>query len=275
MTALEELKEEFELTDEQLRALPPIDSDIELELQNDSHMIPKLSPGKRPAHPYRLYVDDHKGEGRYVYLFRKRSGKPMVLEIAGKKGKDEWYEQWKVMHYQTVSDLAFPYNETANEQEFIALVKFYFVLGLKLGRYDVDPGFSGKETWYKDLRAACDSLIKYDRDLNTGKADKGKQELSQPQPLSKVAGTPAGISRSPAPSPQSQSPLASSSEPHRDSSSTSRSRLRPKRSKGREPLAREPHETMDHLDDFELPREQRRTRGNDQPSQFPTSGLGM
>lgn len=119
MTALEDLKEEFGLNDQQLQVLPVLDSEIDLELQNDSHRIPKFSPGKRTPHPYRLYIGNHDGDARYVHLFRKRSGRPMVLEIAGMNGDVESYEKWNEMYYQTVSDLAYPTMRLRTNRNFV------------------------------------------------------------------------------------------------------------------------------------------------------------
>lgn len=135
----------------------------------------------------------------------------------------------------------------------------------------MDPGFTEKDTWYKDLRATCDSVIKFESDEKMKNMGKGKQGSSQTQPLSKVTGTPAEISRSPAPSSQPQSPLRPFSQPKRASSSNSRSLSPSKRSKL---VVREPQETMDHHDGYEVPREQGRVGENNQPSQSP-SGLGM
>ena len=160
--ALEALQADFELTDEQLKVLPDLDSKIDLVIQNDEHRIPTLSPIKRTAHPYKLYISNHKDERRYVYLFRRGRGRSMVLKIAGENDEQGYYDQWGPMYYHSVDELAYPFNETTSEPQFRALVRFYFILGLKIGRYTEDPEFTGTTKWHKDLRAACDVLINFE-----------------------------------------------------------------------------------------------------------------
>ena len=100
------------------------------------------------------------------------------------------------------------------------------------------------------------------------------KELSQTEPLSKVASNLAELSPSPTPPSQPQS-LASLSQPQRPSSASRRRRSPLKRSRSLKAVPDESQEMMDHQDDIDIPCAQRRAGPNNQPPQSPQSGLGM
>jgi hypothetical protein len=58
-----------------------------------------------------------------------------------------------------VKDVAFPYNELMATSKFVALVKFYFTLGHRVGLYTTDPGFTLSKSWRQDLQDACNDII--------------------------------------------------------------------------------------------------------------------
>jgi hypothetical protein len=147
----------FELTDEQLTALPSV-NDVDLIPQDDSHHIESSDYGVRAAHPFKLFIGETGGEPCYVYLFKNKRG--MKMEISGVDDDGGGYfPPFDAQYFASVQDLAYPFNEFLGAGRFIATVKFYFYLGHQIGLFSENPGFEVTKSWRKDLQGACDDLI--------------------------------------------------------------------------------------------------------------------
>ncbi|CAO2649210.1 Nn.00g065950.m01.CDS01 [Neocucurbitaria sp. VM-36] len=161
--ALDKLRVQFQLTEQQLAALPTL-SDISLIPQHDSHLI-VAAAGGRFAHPFKLFVGEvewkmEKKEGRdsaYVYLFHGR-GTQMKMEICSPDADGHW-GPIDMTYFGDVTHLAYPFNEWLGHARFSAAVKFYFMLGREAGLFTADPGFQFSKSWARDLQGACDDLI--------------------------------------------------------------------------------------------------------------------
>jgi hypothetical protein len=183
---LEELQEEFELNDEQVAALPVLD-DIDLIPQSDSHHIQTEEVGVRTAHPYKLFIGESKGEPIYVYLFKQTRARQMKIEINSVDEDGESFWGLDPQFFANVDNLAYPFIEWEGIGRFFAAVKFYFLLGLRVGLYPDDPGFSMSKTWRGDLQGACNDLIKANELIAAEERAKktarsGKQHRPPPQP---------------------------------------------------------------------------------------------
>jgi len=186
--ALKELQDNFKLSNEQLAALPALD-DVDLVPQNDSHFIQTEDVGLRTAHPFKLYIGESNGSPFYVYLFEQGRRRQMKIEIDSVD--EDGGSFWPVdpQYFGTVQNLAYPFNEWLGASRFLAAVKFYFLLGYRLGLYDKDPGFSVTKSWRNDLQGACNDLIKANEEIareERVKKDKasGKQRAPSTQPPS-------------------------------------------------------------------------------------------
>lgn len=143
---LERLRVQFELTDEQLAALPEL-SEISLLEQNDSHRI-RSHEGVRFAHPFKLYVgemkwkmDGEKGhDPAYVYLFEGQR-KHMKMMIGSGEAACHW-QSMDIMYYANLTKLAYLWNEWEGVARFVTVVKFYFTLGRIAGLYTTDQVMS-------------------------------------------------------------------------------------------------------------------------------------
>lgn len=157
--ALEALQAELELTDAQLAALPPL-SEVDLLRQNDSHMIQHAELTPLTYHSYKLFIGESHNDLWHVYLYRSGNRRQYTMEITSVDLADRThYEPCDTKYYGDVKNLAYPYNTFLGAARFVAVVKWYFTLGFRVGLYDEDPGFLPNITWRRELQGACDELI--------------------------------------------------------------------------------------------------------------------
>ncbi|KAF2854203.1 hypothetical protein T440DRAFT_514933 [Plenodomus tracheiphilus IPT5] len=166
--ALENLAGDFQLTKEQLAALPTLD-EITLIPQDDSDRIENIA-GVRAAHPFKLFIGEMEWkmrcnktlESAHVYMFTNQA-----------------------IYYESVTDLAYPFNEWYGTPRFIAAVKYYFLLGWEAGLYDERPAFKITNSWVAGLQGACDDLIKANVEMETEKreAKEVKESSESPPPV--------------------------------------------------------------------------------------------
>lgn len=156
---LQVLKSEFELTDEQLAALPPLD-EVDLASQSDSRLIEHAQPGVFTYHPYKLFIGEYKNDPFHAYLTRRGLRKQYQIELCSVDTKNRThFEPMAATWYGTVNNLAYPFNTFLGTARFVAVVKWYFLLAFRAGEFHEDPGFSVTASWCKDLQGACDELI--------------------------------------------------------------------------------------------------------------------
>lgn len=156
---LQALKNEFELTDEQLAALPSLD-EVDLVLQSYSRLIEHAQPGVVTYHPYKLFIGEYKNHPFHAYLARRGLRKQYQIELCSVDTKKRTYfEPMAATWYGTVNNLAYPFNTFLGTARFVAVVKWYFLLAFRAGEFNEDPGFSVTASWCKDLQGACDELI--------------------------------------------------------------------------------------------------------------------
>lgn len=154
-----QLQADFELTDEQLDALPAL-SEVDLIPQSDSHLIMHTAMAPFTYHPHKLFVGEIDKARFYSYLSRTARGKRYKIEIAGVDSKSENYcEPWDATYYGSLKDLAYPFNEFLGTARFVAVVRWYFLLGFRVNQFQEDPGFALTASWRKDLQGACNELI--------------------------------------------------------------------------------------------------------------------
>lgn len=158
-TVLEALKADFDLTDEQFAALPSLD-EVDLVRQNDSELIEHTEPTNFRYHRFKLYIGENQNEPWHLYLFRAGNRKQYQLEITSVDlDNGSHHEPYDARYFGTVSDLAYPFNSFLCAARFIAVVKWYFLLGFRAGTFDEDPGFLITTSWRRDLQGACEELI--------------------------------------------------------------------------------------------------------------------
>ncbi|KAJ4318748.1 hypothetical protein N0V94_004262 [Neodidymelliopsis sp. IMI 364377] len=120
---LMQLQAEFELTDEQLDALPVL-SEVDLIPQSDSHLIMHTAMAPFVYHPYKLFIGEIDKARFYSYLSRTARGKRYKIEIAGVDSKSENHrEPWDATYYGSLKDLAYPFNEFLGTARFVAVVR--------------------------------------------------------------------------------------------------------------------------------------------------------
>ncbi|KAF9695271.1 hypothetical protein EKO04_006819 [Ascochyta lentis] len=157
---LEALKDEFELSDAQFDALPPL-SEVDLVRQNDSHLIEHATLPTSTYHPYKLFIGEVNNDAFHVYLYRATGSKRQCkMEITSVDlDSRSHYDPIEAIYYGTIRDLAYPFNSFLGAARFVAVVKWYFTVGLRTGVFDEDPGFALSSSWRRDLQGACNELI--------------------------------------------------------------------------------------------------------------------
>jgi hypothetical protein len=100
------------------------------------------------------------------------------------------------MYFGSVRKVAFPFKEFEEASRFVALVKFYFLLGHRAGLYTTNPGFTMSKSWRQDLYDACDDIIKAEARIAREEQEKKRRErpeqtLSQAESTTKPSPTSA------------------------------------------------------------------------------------
>jgi hypothetical protein len=170
--ALATLQRGFELSNAQIAILPSL-QDISLTPQSDSNLVMTLEKF-HGAHPFKLYVgamkwqtqDEITYDPAYVYLF-KGATKQMQMRICNGAIEQVHWTPFDAQYFGSVTHLAFPFNGRTEAVRRVAIAKYYFLLGLDAGLYDVDPGWTVTESLRKQLQSACDDLIHANK-LHTG-----------------------------------------------------------------------------------------------------------
>lgn len=156
---LQALKNDFEHTEEQLAALPPLE-EVDLTAQTDSGQIQHVENKVFTYHPYKIFIGENDGEPFHAYLTRSGERKHYRIELCSVNAKDEThYEPMEADWFGTVNNLACPFNTFLGKGRFVAVVKWYFMLAFRAGEFDEDPGFAVTKFWQSDLQGACDELI--------------------------------------------------------------------------------------------------------------------
>ena len=157
--AFDDVKAEFDLTEEQSSHLPVFD-EVDLVPQSESHLIKHSTLATYTYHPYKLFIGEHKKEPIYAYLYRTGARKQFQIELCGvEDGNNSHQTPMVATYYGTVDNLAYPFNSFLGTARFVAVVKWYFLIGLRLRVFDDDPGFSLSASWRRDLQGACNDLI--------------------------------------------------------------------------------------------------------------------
>ncbi|KAF2819162.1 hypothetical protein CC86DRAFT_472310 [Ophiobolus disseminans] len=143
---------------------------------SDDHFIRTENVGIRKAHPFKLYIGESSHEPFYVYLFETGRSQQMKIEIDSVDEGGDFFTPVNPQYFGTVQNLAYPFNEWLGAGRFLAAVKFYFLLGLKIGLYAKDPGFTVTKSWCRDLQGACDDLIAAYEEIARGKHGKGNSK---------------------------------------------------------------------------------------------------
>lgn len=152
------LQADFALTDAQLAALPSL-REIDLIPQKDCHLIEHVDLTTGTYHPYKLFIGETGGDHMHVYLRTGNRG-GYKIEISGVDlEKASHYEPMDEQYFGNVMNLAYPFNTFLGTGKFVAVVKWYYLLGYRTGMYDEDPGFSPNSSWRRDLQGACNELI--------------------------------------------------------------------------------------------------------------------
>ncbi|KAF3034289.1 hypothetical protein E8E12_001344 [Didymella heteroderae] len=142
MQIIDALQIDFELTDEQIAALPPLD-EVELTPQSDSRFIEHAEVKVFTYHLYKLFVGEHNGEPFHAYLTRSGVRKHYKIELCSVDAKNgTHFEPMEAGWFGTVNNLAYPFNTFVGRARFVAVVKWYFLLAFRAGEFDEDPGFS-------------------------------------------------------------------------------------------------------------------------------------
>lgn len=193
--ALSELRQELDLSGDQIAALPTL-NEVDLIPQDESRFIRTIPHGARKAHPFKLYIGESEGKSYHVYLFEQAVNGPMKMEIHSVDEEGNCETPLDVKWFGTVKELAFPFNEWLSSSRFTAAVRFYFMLGYKSELYADDPGFAVTKSWIKDMQGACDDIIKANSQLSDEQKEKKRVEKTA------TAHKPrAQSSRAPAPTP--------------------------------------------------------------------------
>ncbi|KAJ4348948.1 clathrin associated protein complex medium subunit [Ascochyta clinopodiicola] len=154
------LKADFELSDAQFEALPLL-SEVDLVRQTDSHLIEHATLTTTTYHPFKLFIGESNNDAFHVYLYRatssKRQYKMEITSVDLENGSH--YDPIDATYYGTIRDLAYPFNTFLGGPRFVAVVKWYFTVGLRTGLFDEDPGFAPTSSWRRDLQGACNELI--------------------------------------------------------------------------------------------------------------------
>ncbi|KZM20139.1 uncharacterized protein EKO05_0002796 [Ascochyta rabiei] len=158
--ALNTLKADFELSDAQFDALPPL-SEVDLVRQTDSHLIEHATLTTAAYHPFKLFIGESNMDAFHVYLYRttgsKRQYRMEITSVDLENGSH--YDPIDATYYGTIGNLAYPFNTFLGGARFVAVVKWYFTVGLRTGLFDEDSGFALSSSWRRDLQGACNELL--------------------------------------------------------------------------------------------------------------------
>ena len=131
ISVLRQLQSELELTDAQLAALPPL-PDIDLISQNDSHLIEHLKPTPSTYHSYKLFIGVEDNDYWHIYLRTTGIKRPYSLKVCSVNcATKQAHSPYDGTYYGGVKNLAYPFNAFLAAQWFIAVVKWYFLHGLR------------------------------------------------------------------------------------------------------------------------------------------------
>ncbi|KAF1351655.1 hypothetical protein EJ07DRAFT_159197 [Lizonia empirigonia] len=171
---LKVLQADFALTDAQLAALPSL-GEIDLIPQKDCHLIEHVDLTTGTYHPYKLFIGETGGDHMHVYLRTGNRG-GYKIEISGVDlEKGSHYEPMDEQYFGNVTNLAYPFNTFLSTGKFVAVVKWYYLLGYRTGMYDEDPGLSPNSSWRRDLQGGCNELIE-EMESEEGSDDAREQE---------------------------------------------------------------------------------------------------
>ncbi|KAH4155263.1 hypothetical protein HBH98_128830 [Parastagonospora nodorum] len=186
IAALKKIQKDFGLSDAQIQALPKLD-DIQIEEQKDSDSITFDDMKNRTAHPFKLFIGrqlkekDDGDEWRDCFAYLLKNGKSAFQIFLTGLYPEHYWLAGTPDYFGSAKELAFPFNECLGGSRFIALVKFYFLLGHRVGLYPADPGHAVTNTWRKDLQGICDDIIVAEAGIAKENREKdGKQRLEQP-----------------------------------------------------------------------------------------------
>lgn len=153
----------------------------------------------RTPHPFKLFIgrqfklkDNHE-EWRDCFAYLLKNGKSAFqIFLTGLHPEHYWLAE-TLDYFGSVKELAFPFIECLSGGRFIALVKFFFLLGHRVRLYTGDPGHAVAKTWRTDLQGICDDIIAAEADIVKEKHEENRKErLEQPnqQALSRTPAQP-------------------------------------------------------------------------------------
>jgi len=196
IAVLTRIQKDFGLSDAQAQALPTLD-DIRIEEQTDSDSITFNDLKSRTPHPFKLFIgrqleeDDDEDEWRDCFAYLLKNGNSSFqIFLTGLNSEHYWLAS-PPEYFGSAKDLAFPFNECLAGSRFVALVKFYFLLGHRARLYTADPGHAVTKSWRKDLQGACDDIIAAEAEIAKGKQEKVRKRRPEQPNQQAPSRTPA------------------------------------------------------------------------------------